>query len=70
MADQDNALVIENPLSTVAAAVKKVDGDDLAAIQAWFMGKGRAALRARGATDEMTGAMRLDMDFMDDSPLG
>jgi hypothetical protein len=70
MVDQANALVIENPLSTAAAAVKKVDGDDLAALQAWFAGKGRAALRARGATDEMIGAMRLGTDLLDDAPLG
>jgi hypothetical protein len=63
-------LLVENPLSTAAGAVKNVDGDDLAALQAWFAGKGRAALRARGATDEMIGAMRLDTDLFDDAPLG
>jgi hypothetical protein len=63
-------LVVENPLSTAAAAVKGLDRDDLAALQAWFAGKGRAALRVRGATDRMIGAMRLDTDLMDDAPLG
>jgi hypothetical protein len=63
-------LVVENSLSTAAEDVKKVDRDDLAALQAWFAGKGRAALRARGATDKMIGAMRLDTDLMEDAPLG
>jgi hypothetical protein len=63
-------LVVESPLSTAAAAVKGLDRDDLAALQAWLAGKGRAALRARGATDKMIGAMRLDTDLLGDAPLG
>lgn len=40
----------------------KLDQDDWSALQAWLCGKGRAALKARGATDEMIGPPRKGVD--------
>ena len=70
LAAPGEALIVENPLSTALVAVSRLGAEDFAAMQSWLTGRGRAALRARGATDSNIGSMRLDVDLMDDAPLG
>ncbi len=57
-------------LVTALAAIKNLGGEDFMALASWAKGEGRKALRARGLTDAQIGAARLDVDLMDDAPLG
>ncbi len=57
-------------LKEALAALMKLGGEDMMAIVSWLRQSGRAELRARGATDEQIGPMRLDIDRFGDAPLG
>lgn len=57
-------------LAEALEKLRALGGEDIMAIACWLRGKGRKALRERGATDKEIGAMRLDIDQMGDAPLG
>jgi hypothetical protein len=57
-------------LVAALSALRPLDGEDFMALASWAKGEGRKALRDRGATDAQIGAMRMDVDRMDDAPLG
>lgn len=57
-------------LAAALKALEALSGEDIMAIASWLRGEGRKALRERGATDELIGPMRCDIDRWDDAPLG
>ena len=51
-------------------ALKSLDDGERQAFFAWAKGGGRKPLRTLGITDAQIGPMILDVDLMDDAPLG
>jgi len=61
--------VITEELKVVLEGLSKVGGEDLNALADWFRGNGRAALRDRGASDELLGGFRFEIDKEGDASM-